>query len=320
MRTRYIALLAVSLAVLGLCLAIWRAPHHSGAPKAETSTRAGEAQNPKTNSPSNPHDPKSETGERLTSATLLAKIAPFEQWLRAFQSGQNPSPTDGQRLAAVRRSALKALIAVDPKSALAHAVDPDLRETLPPSIVALLEIPVNAFGKYMVIAACGPTSASISRWIETDSNRYQAYVYGQRLAALSKDRMAIHGVALDDEMAVSEKSYRTLSAKEAAIHAQVGAVVVQVGNAYREFSTAADLDHWQTAVTAAENIPGPGATQFFLDPSTLTTGATPPTAADVTTSWVFGNKSVLWIRAEFPDDPGSPASDQDIATAMNLVN
>jgi len=320
MRTKYIALLTVSLVVLGLYVATRSVPRHSRAPNPETSARATEAPNPRTVGPNNPRDPKAEKGERSTPPTLLAEMAPFEQWLRAFQLGQNPTPTEGQRLAAVRRSALKTLIAVDPKTALAHAVDADLRETLPLSIVALLETPVNAFGKYTVIAACGPTSASVSRWVETDSNCYQAYVYGQRLAALSKDRMAIHGIALDDEMAVSEKSYRTLSAKEAAIHAQAGAVVVQVGNAYRAFSTAADLNQWQANVTEAENVPGPGAVQALLVPMTAGSGGNTVTAADVTSSWVFGNKSVLWIRAEFPDDPGSPASDQDVGTAMTAVN
>ncbi len=49
--------------------------------------------------------------------------------------------------------------------------------------------------------------------------------------------------------------------------------------------------------------------------------AEPPAAAQpaISVSWTHGEKTVLWIRAEFPDDPGSPVSDAAIQQTMAEV-
>ena len=253
--------------------------------------------------------PASFTGGPATSRTSpLQAIAGFDAWIAAYYGGQS-DPDTGRQLARARRTALKELIALDPKAALAHAVPRSLRARLPAEIVAELETLVDAFGQFEVIAICDDAMGRLDRWAVIGGQRYQAHTYGRRLDTLSKNHLAIHGIALDDRLAIAAEPYRRLDLAELAARGEsADTLSVAVGDTVKTFASPAALATWRERIVAAEAAPDPN-----LDGTTRTATALP-------SGWTVGAKTVLWIRAEFPDDPGSPATDDQIASSMAAVS
>jgi hypothetical protein len=243
-------------------------------------------------------------------ATALEKVVAFETWFAAHR-GQitTAASVEGAALARERRAGLKQLIMLDPRVALAHAVTAADRRILPAAITSELEHSVDAFGNFEVIAVCENGGGHLDRWTTIGSARFATYTYGRRLATLSKDHLAVHGISIDDQLALSEQPYRALTADEIPSPVPLSnSVAVAVGDQVQTFASPTALDAWSENVAQAEAL---------ADPQALT--ATPaPLAA--TSSWTTGEKTVLWIRAEFPDDPGSPATDEQITTSMAAVS
>lgn len=242
------------------------------------------------------------------AAQLLPAIDAFDRWLANLNLASGPLPSavraEGVSLARERRAALKELIATDPREALAHAVPAALRHALPQEISALLEQPIDAFGDFEVVSICDNQNPRTDRWTTIGKTRYATYTYGQRLAALTKKHLSVHGIAIDNALAMSEQPYRAIASNPtsgSAVQAQVGTVVLS-------FPTVAERDAWADNIAVAEQT---------ADPNAL---VATPTAAAVTAGWTVGQKTVLWIRAEFPDDPGSPATDDQINASMSVVS
>ncbi|MBI5380968.1 MAG: PKD domain-containing protein [Opitutae bacterium] len=204
---------------------------------------------------------------------------------------------------------MKELIALDPRAALAHAVPRSLRSELPKEIVAQLEIPIDAFGEYQVIAIDGDGVAALERAAIIGNQRYQSFTYGRRLEISSKSRLPIHGIAIDDRLAIAEEPYRRLEpAEQSNRNEQPDGISLAVGDEVHSFASSSDFTKWKSAVIIAEATLGPDM------PSTKQ-----PTAA-FPAGWTTGEKTVLWIRAEFSDNPGLPATDAQIDATMATVN
>jgi PKD repeat protein len=246
-------------------------------------------------------------------AEALTTINVFTEWLAAWrQTSQSEHPqlvSRGRTLALGRRAALKTLMALDPKAALERAVPRSLRGELPAEVVAELETPVDAFGRFEVIAVCFGDKDKVERFANINGQRFVAYTYGRRLSALSKSRLAIHGFTIDDRLALAEEPYRRLEPAEPRAQGEpANALPVAVGDSTKIFSSDAELAAWSARVGATEDTPGPDALEADM------------AAGADTASWVFGEKTTLWLRAEFPDDLGSPATDQAISDSMATVN
>lgn len=241
-------------------------------------------------------------------AELIRPIDDFEQWFIALRRRQAPSPAEGQRLARDRRAALKELIALDPREALARAIPRSLRHELPAVVQAELEKPIDAFGRFEVLASCFGTDTKIERFATIDDRRYATYTYGQRLEALTKSRLPLHGVAIDDQLALAEEPYRLLDLDETTRPASPGdGLQVVVGDQMQAFTSRERLEAWHQQMARGEAAPGP---EGQLTSATETGAST----------WTFGEKRVLWIRVEFSDDPGLPGSDARIAAMMVKVD
>lgn len=247
-------------------------------------------------------------------APLLEKIRAFDAWLLALHRGENPPVASGPLLARDRRAALKQLIALDPRAALAAAFPLALRSQLPADAVAELETPIDAFGRFHVSVTCfGDRHDVITRTAEIETRRYTAHVFGRRRATLSKERLPLHGFAIDDQLALAEEPFRVLEPGERGVDpSEAREIRVAIGSEVRAFATPAEFDAWRARATATESVPDPAAA--LVVPDGIVTAAAPPP------NWTFGEKTVLWIRAEFPDDPGSPASDAEINATMADVD
>jgi hypothetical protein len=242
-------------------------------------------------------------------AAAVAVVEKFDAWLLAERRNENPLAREGLSLAHARRAALKQLIALDPQAALQHAVPRALRSVLPAEIVADLETPIDAMGALEVTIACSETESRIERTIFLPGQRYQAHVFGRRLGTLSKNVLPVHGIAIDNELAVGDQPFRILEPDEIAdLPTAADAVVVAVGDATRVFASRNELNVWSNAVALAEAAPGPG------------TQIGDVKLAAVTANWTTGTKRVLWIRADFPDVTGAQADQTTIESAMQTVS
>ncbi len=254
-------------------------------------------------------NPSATTTVAPKARTATDKIAAFDAWFLALRRNENPVPALGAELARARRGALKELIATNPKAALAAAVPRSLRKELPAEIQAELETPVDAFGRFEVAMSCFGNEEKIYRSAEIDGRRYIANVFGRRLAALSKNRLPIHGIAIDDQLAIDDAPFRLLEDPETGVDPREARDIrIAVGDERQSFTTAVELDAWRKRAAHAEAAP---------DPHAILSG---PDTAAAPANWTFGEKRVLFIRAEFPDDPGLPVTDAEINATMAEVD
>ena len=155
----------------------------------------------------------------ITDPDILA----FHRWAVLY-AGEKQSTSkrdllpDGQRLAAAHRQAIKRLIAVDPRRALEHSVPMTLRQQLPSTILAELEERINTRIPYQVYAATSGGTNSVRRIVEAHGKRYEASVYGRRLAQSSTRQAFLVGIAVEDLMAVDERPLRIVEPGEIPDH------------------------------------------------------------------------------------------------------
>jgi sugar lactone lactonase YvrE len=240
-------------------------------------------------------------------------LAQFSAWLLAHRRQQEPSPEIGAALARERRSALKRLIASDPRAALAHAVPRTVRASLPAPILAELETPIDATGRLEVLVSCADQHREVTRFAVVGDRRFAVHTFGDRLGSLSRHTVALHGIAIDDALALAPEAFRRLEPAELPA-ATAATVVVAVGDRIREFHSEAELARWQREVMAAEALPGPEVAPPGVGPEPAR-----PTAA-APAEWTLGEKSVLWLRAEFAGESGLVATDAAIDSSMQAVS
>jgi hypothetical protein len=160
----------------------------------------------------------------------------------------------------------------------------------------------------------------VSRDVLIGDQRYSAFVYGWRRNEMSKSSLPIHGIAVDDKLAVHIDPIRVLDAEEVqaaginrseAICGVSGnpadsrqqPVAADVGGHIRHFC---GIDHFQLVNEqwiAAEG--GPGGKDG------------PVVLPDL---WTQGPKNLLYMRVNFPDDLSEPISEASAYNVMSGVN
>ena len=252
----------------------------------------------------------------------------FSRWVTLF-TNSSASLIDGERLAWRRREAMLDLIQNDPKQAIELSVSFELRQRLPPAITKFFEEQVDGRGDFNVLVGTDFSSGRTTafRDVQLGDRRFQAFVYGRRRAQISQTSLSLHGVALDGKLAVSTEPLRALSVAEAVA---LDKNAVKPADAICSVSgKAAD---WQGQQVYAEG--GGGVLHFcgmdhfnlvnqqwaLAESGGTSVGSNPvfPTAAD--DNWTHGNKSVLYMRVNFPDDLTEPISEAAAYAAMNGVN
>lgn len=238
----------------------------------------------------------------------------FDAWLAGGRHSEELA--QGIELAKARRAALKTLIKEDPQAALARAVPYDLRQRLPGPVAAWLEKPVSTVTNLDVEQACGGPGGQSRRqtWVMLDGQRVQAFSYGDRAEVMTKEKLSVHGIAIDEVMAMLDDPLRELSAEETADSGFTGRVV-QLGNRLFAVETDAALEAARKQLRGTEEILGPSALPAYrklaegrmdgLYPLAMQNGAggsdddLPPVAFS---AWTEGAKTMLYIRARFADE------------------
>ena len=251
----------------------------------------------------------------------------FRRWTENLTvAGAGVDLQQGIKLAQQRRHELLALIEKDPRRALELAVPDSVRQQLPEEIVALLEERVDAKGDLLVQSTsldndrgCLTTRAATLQ----DGRVFDTHTYGRRGAMPTRDNIAIHGVALDGKLAMSEFAGRVLEPSEVAARVEAG----QVLGESQEQTDAADGP--VIAFGDDRMIPYPDENQAIaalLDAASAEqSGTTAALAADLdgviaATPWTEGQKTLLIIRVDFSDFPGQVVSDATLGQLIVDMN
>lgn len=245
-----------------------------------------------------------------------AEFAAFCAWTKRYfatpSGGRAALLAEGEQLAIERRKSLARLIRDDPKAALRAAVPIQLRDSLPPSIRALLEDTIAGRGDLLAVGITSPADESSSakatlHWVQMGTERYEAFVYGRREFQPTTRNVPLYGIALDGVMAVGDSAVQivgsisqdqiatgNVTCRVCGIRVGSAGIAARIGTAEATFCQA---DH--VHAIEADLVADEGQATHVNGGHLEGTGA--PDA-----SWTTGTKRVLIIRVDFPDVPGAP--------------
>ena len=268
--------------------------------------------------PATDHPPAVATPKNDQAAALprrpidTAALDAFDAWLA--DDRQVEKVAQGVELALARRVALKELIQVNPLAALERAVPYSARKQLPKQVVRILEEPISTTADLVVEQACGERSWR-QHWLTLGGQRVQAFTYGDRAETMSKEKLSVHGIAIDEVMAMRDDPLRELSAEEAADHGLAGRVV-KLGKRLLGVESDAALEAARQKLRETEETLGPTALPAYRElalgqmdgifPLSMLNGEDgsndddlPPLAYS---AWTEGAKTMLYIRARFANE------------------
>ncbi|MDA7888596.1 PKD domain-containing protein, partial [Akkermansiaceae bacterium] len=223
----------------------------------------------------------------------------FQGWLEEYRKpGAGVSLEQGVALARERRAALKRLIEVNPERALELAIPEADRVGLPEEIEKFVEVSVSDAGEFERVVSCylgdlsRPEGApEEERFVTVDGKRYRAFTFGRRAELQTKDRISVHGISLDEVMAVSPDPVMR------------DGLIAEAFGEKREFASEEELEGYIAMSVADENEPGPG-------------GVPAGDLEEAESAWTEGSKRILYLRVRFADD--DPAYEPvSLATAQS---
>ena len=226
--------------------------------------------------------------EVVVSPLVLEAPKKFQEWLVEFgKPSVQVNHAEGVALARERRMTMKHLIETDPEEALRMMVSKEARVGLPEEIVELLEVPVSDSGEFEKVVSCylggleRPAGApDYERFVTVGEKRYRAFTYGRRAELQTKDRISVHGITIDDAMAVSSDPVK-----------RDGLVVESFGET-REFASEEEVERYVAMLVTAESAPGPGEVPLNEEGEFV----------EAESAWTEGNKRILYLRVRFADD------------------
>ncbi len=256
------------------------------------------------------------------------EFAEFKGWAAEFPRGRR-SAAEGVHLAQRRRAALVDLISKDPRRALELAAPEFVRRTMPPAVQTELEQRVSGRGDLLVTAAAAMpgrelATTPVARTVVVAGQEYEAFTFGRREPVLSRRGLAIHGIALDGKLALSEWPARVLEpleAAEARARLKAPPLCPVSGNQPEEQGDEVVLDwgleqaQWFCQAShATQELLAAAAAEAALPPGIAAGGGG---GEDPPGNPATGTKTMLLIRVDFPDKPGQVVSD---ATLTSLIN
>lgn len=264
----------------------------------------------------------------------------FADWVERFfnegwSGNQAALLAEGETLARARREYLAREIEENPRAALEHAAPYRWRQLLPPEITQHFEEVVSGLARYEVFMASPVPGADYTRfkcatyrYATLDGRTYRAYVYGARRSLMTHERLPLHGIAVDQALAVHEEPARLLDADESASvraagwwtptgtcavcgQAAASGQVLDVAGSYLEVCNASD------AAVLNRALQGLGAPQLAAAAAALPVWTNAPPAPPLPT---YGPRRTLYMRLVFRDDTTIPISETQAADEMQQVN
>jgi PKD repeat protein len=253
----------------------------------------------------------------------------FRLWTERYRAASTENKpaleAEGVQLATARREELGVLIRTRPERALDLGVPVGVRRELPDSVTALLEERIDGRGDLAVLATTPlpgqeGTAEPLWRTAILGERTFRAHVYGRRLDEPARFNVALHGVALDGQMAVDENPARVLEAEEVEqyppvihlcalpriiAHDAVDGVLLDVG------------DTLPRPVCGAAHAEALNLQQILEESDADSTEVTASGRIRRASAYTEGNKRAIFIRVDFSDRAGSPFTD---SAGTNLLN
>jgi hypothetical protein len=143
------------------------------------------------------------------------EFAQFRNWLNRYAKAapveRQGMEDEGKTLASARRAILRDMLYNDPLQARTEVISDEVRNALPPSVVALMEKRVSGKGNYQIIYgdsepdANGVRQPSMDRCAVVDGTFYSVGVYGRWSDRKSAKNVDIEGVVIDNRMMIVDK-------------------------------------------------------------------------------------------------------------------
>src|ERR1043166_619208 len=258
----------------------------------------------------------------------LADFTAFAKWAEQFVAGNaSASSARGQALAWKRRQAMLELIETDPGKALSLTVPFGWRSALPASVTRYFEQWVDGRGSLDVLVGTDFERGKVTVYREAQigQKRYKAFVYGARKSQVSQTRTPLHGIALDDKLALQSDPLRILGAAEAeALEKERGKAADQICGVS---GLQADVRQQRVAAEIGGEVRyfcGPDHARLVNDQWLAAAGGSGagagPFAASGGSDWTHGPKTLLYMRVNFPDDLTEPISEAGAYKVMDGVN
>ncbi len=288
--------------------------------------------------------PADEAAEGAQGAEPAAPAGPdvhdaFARWVEQYASEAWGGDLEGllsqgEQLARARRAALAHEIQENPRGALEHAVPYRWRQLLPENVTRHFEQRVSGLARYDVFMACmGPgedhahPSHTAYRYVTLAGTQYRAFVYGRRVAEMAQPSIPLHGIAIDDLLAVAEEPVRLLETEEAQARsaAPAGALPPNCPICGVTPATPAMLEVAGGLVAVCSPSHGESLSRALMGP-----GASGVAAANGLPVWTnampaapvptFGTRRALYLRIVFRDDTTIPISEEQAKDEMEQVN
>lgn len=249
----------------------------------------------------------------------------FRRWTENL-SAETLDVEEGIELAKKRRQEMVDLIDRDPERALDLTVPEEVRRRLPVAVEVLMEERVSSRGDLLVQATTFDNGGcQISRQVTLQDGRvYDAYTYGRRSAMPTRDNIAVHGVALDGKLAMSDLPGRVMEKAEAEAWIAAG-LQVEIDPAMNEAVKGSNEDDvliaWDNKRVSRHEDDSHAVASLIYQEGLEQTAAPTPAAYDLdgvtaASPWTEGQKTLLIIRVDFPDYQGERVSE---ATLTQLI-
>ena len=263
-----------------------------------------------------------------SASQTQSAIDAFENWMARYFNA-DPATRDqltveGVTLAQRRRPELKTLIQEDPQAALAKAIPYELRQQLPSVIIEHFETPVSDYASYdlitydLFVTDSGHDHThedTLMRLASVGESHYEVFTYGRRLNVTTKERLSLHGMAIDEVLAMGEYPVRPLSQVERQDRGFSSPRVVAVGNEYYQLMDEAALNRLRHLLRQDEETlgPRPGRLHWELRRDEVE-GVSLLLSEDAVglpeefdfpqleLPYTLGPKTMLYIRARFSDE------------------
>lgn len=264
--------------------------------------------------------------------------ADFRAWL-----GQAERTVDDRALALAkqRHERMRWLMQHDPEQAIAESLSFSEYARTPESLRAYVEQPFSKIAKLQALPVCDldhdhgahgghPGEVHVLTMEGVD---YHAGVFGRRLQVGSKEGVSLQGIVLDELAAIREEAAQPLSPEDVQMLADLpvinqdpqrgfatgrplgaGAVTALAGDRLVRFESREALDNFNQQLASLDLHPGPrtSAELAFALPD-LADGAAEgfnfeavqEAALELASSWTETEKTVFFIRVDFPDLPGA---------------
>ena len=264
----------------------------------------------------------------------MESIHDFEEWVQGFVESE-PGDRDtliemGVSIAKSRRAEMKVLIREAPEYALGLALPYNLRRPLPDVVIAELETPISTHASYELLVYCldpdqeEERTERIATW---GKDVFEVFTFGDRLNVSTKNHLSLHGIAIDEVIAMDDNPVRLLTETEAIDLDIAFENVALVGDQYYSFKSEDDLQRLSEIVQADERALGPfptskrlalqdneveGLSRVLLNGSS---GGADFELPEMESEHTEGPKKMLYIRARFSNQDAN-YEPNSLATVM----